>query len=136
MKKLIIVLSLMLSTSSWASVLEGQYICKHGFLGFSVADTLSIQTAKSGNLYISMNEVDFKLSPKCELLTQTDFSVKCDSTMDHIAFTKIEKGFKGKTLTTTLSFEKLGEMVIGRLTEKETGHGEALTVLVCRPVKN
>ncbi len=135
MKKLIIVFIALYSTTSMASVLEGNYLCKKGFLGFTVVDSLSIQTAKSGSMHIYMNDADFKISQDCKVLNQSDIKGACDSYKDKIVLTKVEQGYKNMTLTTTLSFEKLGDKVLVRETEKETGRGEDLTVLVCRPVE-
>lgn len=136
MKNLLLMITLALfSNSTFASsALEGNYLCKMGFLGFSVVDSLSIHTAKSGNLYIYMNEANFKISQDCQDLNGQNLKVECGNNKDKMTVTKQEKEYKG-IVTTTLSFEKIRGMVIVK-EEVHSRHGNDLTVLICRAVKN
>lgn len=132
MKKLFFLFAVLIMSKAFSSELEGQYLCKKGFLGPFVVDTLTIQTAKSGNFYIMMNDRDFKLTPDCKI-SDKKIQASCSENFDQVVLTKTEPDYK-TTVVTKLTFSKLNSMVIVR-EEESSGYGNDLTILVCRPLK-
>ena len=136
MKKLmtlaLMTLALYSITVSAGETLNGDYICKKGFLGFKKVDSLAIHSLNDGSLQIDMEAANFNIARNCKVTNIEKMQASCNKESNQIILTqKITEG--RATITSTLSFEKIRGLVIVKEGEK-SGHSSQEVILICRSI--